>query len=60
MRHSLKCQDKIDTAFSVKSMQRVEDIQDNREANALEQMKTPTVALKTGVVFIIKTQGKPA
>jgi len=34
MRHSLKCQDKIDTAFSGKSMQRVEDIQDNREANA--------------------------
>lgn len=34
MRQSLKCQDKIDTAFSGKSMQRVEDIQDNREANA--------------------------
>lgn len=27
---------------------------------SLERMKTPTVALKTGVVFIIKTQGKPA
>lgn len=34
MRQSLKCQDKINAAFSEKSMQRVEDIQDNREANA--------------------------
>lgn len=34
MRLSLKCQDKIDKAFSGKSMQRVEDIGDNREKNA--------------------------
>lgn len=34
MRHSPKCQNKIDKAFSGKSMQRVEDIRDNREANA--------------------------
>lgn len=33
-RHSLKCQDKIYTAFSGKSMQRVEDIGDDREASA--------------------------
>lgn len=38
MRHSLKCQDKIDTTFSGKSMQGVEDIQDNREANAFSGM----------------------
>lgn len=59
MRHSLKCQNKIDKAFSGKSMQRVEDRQRGK-CFSLEQMKTPTVALKTGVVFIIKTQGKPA
>lgn len=34
IRHSLKCQDKIDKAFSGKSMQRVEDMGDKREANA--------------------------
>lgn len=33
MRRSLKYQDKINTAFSGKSKQRVEDIQDNRKAN---------------------------
>lgn len=33
LKMTLKCQDKIDTAFSGKSKQRVEDIQDNRKAN---------------------------